>query len=261
MKRKTGYSVTFAATTFALFVACTPVRAADIDDKIAASFKQTYVYRTYLKDDAITASVKDGVVILAGTVAQESHKTLAQETALRLPGVTRVENQLTIIPGGAAENSDAWIANKVKLALQFHRNVNATTTYIEVKKGIVTLKGEALSVAQKDLASEYAGDIEGVKEVVNEMTVALTPAPVQTPQTQDDLDDASITAQVMTSLMNHRSTRPVNTRVATRNGEVTLTGIARSEAEKALIAKLAADIQGVVSVKNQMTVDDSTTNK
>ena len=207
MKQQTICGFAIAAVALALCVTSTPVQATDTDAKIASSFKQTYVYRTYLNDDAITAVAKDGVVTLAGTVAQASHKTLAQETALRLPGVTRVDNQLTVPAGGVVENSDAWVANQVKLALQFHRTVNATATFIKVKDGIVTLTGEALSATQKGLAAEYAADIGGVRGVRNEMTVATAPQTAERPganlqpvdRPDGNLDDASISCLLYTS--------------------------------------------------------------
>ena len=251
MKRKAMYPLAFAA---AMFVTSTPVRASETDERIESSFKQTYVYKTYLKDDAIRAEAKEGVVTLTGTVAEESHKALAQQTVANLPGVTRVDNQLAIEAGVTAGNADTWIGRKVKLALQFHRNVNGGRIGVEVKDGIVTLTGEALSVDQKELTAKYAEDIEGVKEVRNEMTVAATPEKVEgTAGTR--LDDPSVTAQVMTAVMTHRSTKSINLRVATLNGEVTLTGIARSEAEKSMIAEFVGNVRGVASVKNQMTVE------
>lgn len=54
--------------------------------------------------------------------------------------------------------------------------------------------------------------------------------------------------------MPHRSTRSVITRVATRNGEVTLTGITMNDAQNGMIVKIIADIRGVINVNNQMTV-------
>ena len=255
----TGQTTILVAVS-ALLLAGAPLRASQTDDRIESSAKKSYVFQHYLTDDSIKIESQNGVVTLTGTVAEGSHIGLARDTVSGLPDVKSVDNLLTVKGEAPAEHSDTWIALKVKTALVFHRNVRATKTDVNVKDGIVTLSGEASSTAQKELTAEYAKDVDNVKEVKNEMTVAKNPdKPDQT--IGDMIDDASITAQVMTSLMNHRSTRPVNTRVATRNGEVTLTGIARSEAEKALIAKLAADIQGVVSVKNQMTVDDSTTNK
>jgi len=68
-----------------MFVTGTPLRASEDDARIAASFRQTYVYQTYLKQDTIRVEAKDGVVTLTGTVADDSHKALAQETVARLP--------------------------------------------------------------------------------------------------------------------------------------------------------------------------------
>ena len=140
------------------------------------------------------------------------------------------------------------------MALLFHRNVNASGTEVDVKDGIVTLKGEATSIAQRDLTSEYAKDIDGVKSVKNEMTIAV--APTATDRTEGEkMDDASITAQVKSALATHHSTSSIKIKVVTVNGEVTLTGITKNDAEKSLVSKLVSDIQGVTSVQNQMTIE------
>jgi len=255
MKQKSMVPMAFAVATAAMILTGSPLRASENDDKIESSFKKSYVYQTFLKNDSVKTEAKEGVVTLTGTVSEESHKALAQETAAGLPGVTRVDNQLATKAEAAAENADIWIGRKVNLTLLFHRNVNAGKTVIEVKNGIVTLKGEASSTAQKELTTEYANDIEGVKTVNNEMTVAATPEPAER-TASEKVDDASITAQVKTALSNHRSTSSVKTKVETREGEVTLTGIAKNAAEKALVSKLVDNIQGVVRVKNEMTVAD-----
>lgn len=252
MRRTAMYPLAFAVA--AVFATSTPLRASDSDDRIESSFKKTYVYSTYLKDDAVKAQAKDGVVTLTGTVALESHKALAQETAASLPGVTRVDNQLATKAEVAAGNADTWAGRKVMLALLFHRNVNAHKTTVDVKDGVVTLKGEASSMAQKELTAEYAKDIEGVTAVKNEMTVAAAPEKAER-TAGEKIDDASVTAQVRMALLTHRSTSATKTKVETRDGEVTLTGIATNAAEKSLVTKLVGDVQGVTGVKNQMTVE------
>jgi len=129
-------------------------------------------------------------------------------------------------------------------------------TEVNTKGGIVTLKGDADNQAQKDLTTEYAKDIDGVKDVKNEMTVSKTLK--KTHDTVDEkIDDASITAQVKMSLLFHRSTSAINTKVETNNGVVTLSGKARNAAEKDLVTKLVNDVTGVKSVKNQMTIEES----
>ena len=87
------------------------------------------------------------------------------------------------------------------------------------------------------------------------MTVAAVPQPAERTPGQK-MDDASVTAQVKMALQTHRSTSALKTKVETREGEVTLTGIAKNAAEKSLVTKLVSDIQGVSSVKNQMTVEE-----
>jgi osmotically-inducible protein OsmY len=164
-----------------------------------------------------------------------------------------VDNQLKVSGEQPAEHSDAWITTKVKTALLFHRHVSATGTTVYTKDGVVTLQGEASSLAQKELTTEYARDIDNVKEVKNEMTIAKTPA---TPKETigDKIDDASITAQVKSSLLSHHSTSAMHTGVSTTDGVVTLSGVAKNDAEKSLVTKLVTDINGVTSVINNMTI-------
>jgi len=251
MKSTYPFALLIAAGT--LIVSSPPVRASDTDARIESSAKKSYVFKTYLKGDSIKTESKDGAVILTGTVAEASHKSLAGNTVESLPGVKSVDNQLKIKGVSPAEHSDGWLVTKVKSSLLFHRHVSATGTDVFVKDGIVSLRGEASSLAQKDLTTEYAKDVEGVKEVKNEMTVAKAPAkPDET--MGEKIDDASITAQVKSSLMSHRSTSALKTKVETTDGVVTVSGIAKNDAEKTLVTKLVADINGVVSVINNMTI-------
>jgi osmotically-inducible protein OsmY len=239
----------------ALLMIDVPAYASKTDDRIESSAKKSYVFKTYLKDEDIKIQSKDGVVSLTGTVSGESHKSLAQETVASLPGVKSVDNRLEIKGERPAEKSDAWITTKVKTILLFHQNVSGMTE-VNTTDGIVTLKGEATSQAQKDLTTEYAKDIEGVKDVKNEMTISKTSK--KTPRTTGDkIDDASITAQVKMTLLYHRSTSALNTSVTTKRGVVTLSGKAKNAAERDLAAKFAKDVNGVKSVKNQMTIEAS----
>jgi len=247
------FPLTLAAVVSTMLITSTQARAADTDSRIESSAAKSYTFKTTLKDDSIKVDSKDGVVILTGTVANASDKSLAENTVASLPGVQRVNNQLVVSGEQPAEHSDAWITTKVKTALLFHRNVSATGTSVYTKDGVVTLQGEASSMAQKELTTEYAKDIDNVKSVNNEMTIATTPATAGE-TTGDKIDDASITAEVRSSLLSHRSTSALHTGVTTTDGVVTLTGVAKNDAEKSLVTKLATDINGVTSVINNMTV-------
>jgi osmotically-inducible protein OsmY len=255
---KTNYHRMFMAAAIALLASGTPLLASETDGRIESAFKESYVSQTYLKGDAVKAESKEGVVTLSGTVNDASHKGLAEETAANLPGVKSVDNRLELKAEYPAEQTNEWLAMKIKAALLFHRNVSMVNTQVNVEEGIVTLRGEVASEAEKELTAEYA-DVEGVKEVKNEMTVAKEPKkePKKEGQTmQEKIDDASITAQVKTALLFHRGTSAIKTSVSTKEGIVTLSGKAKNAAERDLAKKLVDDIHGVNSVVNDMTLEE-----
>ena len=251
---KAVLSISGIVAAVALLAFSVPVHAEKMDSRIESSARQSFVFKTYLKDDDIKIDSRDGAVSLTGIVAENFHKSLAQETVAGLPGVKSVDNRLEVKGAPPTANSDAWLRDKVKVALLFHRSVSAVKTEVDVKDGSVTLRGEAASQAQKELTTEYAGDVEGVKGVNNEMTVAKISK--KTARTMGEkIDDASISAQVNMTLLNHRSTSVLNTTVKTKRGVVTVGGKARNAAEKDLVTKLVTDINGVKGVTNRMTIE------
>jgi hyperosmotically inducible protein len=213
--RKSIYLLTLTVAMVAFVLINVSLYASMTDDRIEASAKQSYVFRS-----------------------------LAQETVASLPGVKSGDNKLTVKGEAAAAYSDAWLITKVKFTLLLYKNVSATGTEVLAKDGTITLRGEAASTAQKDLTTEYAKDVDGVKDVKNEMIVSLD-------------DDASNTGLVKTTLPYHRSTSALKTTVETNEGVVMLKGEAKNAVEKDLAAKLVNDVHGVKSVKNQMPIEDS----
>jgi osmotically-inducible protein OsmY len=251
---KALHSITIIAAAVALMAFSLPALASNTDSRIESTAKQSYVFKTYLQSDDIKIRSSDGAVTLTGIVSENFHKSLAQETVAGLPGVKSVDNRLEIKGAAPTTNSDAWLRDKVKVALLFHRSVSSAKTEVDVKDGIVTLHGDAATLAQKELTSEYAKDIDGVRDVKNEITVAGSPK--KTPRTVGEkIDDASITAQVKMTLLNHRSTSVLNTTVKTKRGVVTVGGKAENAAVTYLVTKLVSDIHGVKSVTNRMIIE------
>ena len=231
------------------------LRASEPDTRIESSFRKSYVFKTYLKDGAITATSENGAVTLTGTVTEEFHKSLAQDTVESLPGVLTVDNRLVFTGETPIKHSDQWIGMKVEAVLIFHRNLNALDTDVSVKEGVVSLRGEASTLAQKELTAEYARDVEGVKGLRNEMTVDAIPH-----QPSDlkrvEIDDASVTAQVKSSLRAHYSTSALKVEIITMDGVVTVGGYATNTGQKMLVSKLVEDINGVTRVINNMTIEE-----
>jgi osmotically-inducible protein OsmY len=219
------------------------------DRKIETAAEASYNYRTVLEDH-VRVKAADGVVTLSGVVQDKNEKALAQDTVENLPGVTRVQNDIQVTPK-YPENSDAWIAFQIRSRLLVKGGVSATGTTVAVQDGAVTLSGKADNLAQKELTEIYAKEIEGVKAVKNDLVLKDQIAQETIGET---IDDASITTQVKYALLRHQATHTLKTKVVTNDGRIVITGEATSNAEKALVTKLAGDVRGAKSVSNGMTI-------
>ncbi|MDX2112062.1 MAG: BON domain-containing protein [Verrucomicrobiota bacterium] len=219
------------------------------DRKIEDSARASYNYRVIL-DDQVKVSARDGVVTLSGTVMDNDDRNLAVDTAESLPSVVRVNNQIKV-ESKYPEHSDSWMAFKIRGRLLVKAHVSAADTKVSVNEGHVTLTGVANSLEQKELTTEYAKDVTGVKSVTNDMTIKDKP---DTYTVAESMDDVSISSQVRYALLSHSSTSMLKTKVTSNNGIVSISGVAKSDTEKALVTKLASNVRGVQSVTNDMTV-------
>ena len=130
----------------------------------------------------------------------------------------------TSVTSCKSKTSDADVKTTIDQAIA--ANANLSGTYVDVKDGVATLTGEVKDDAAKASAETVAKETKGVKSVVNNLTVAPPPAPVQINA------DEPLKASVDSTLKAYPSV------VATiNNGVVTLTGeIKRANLQKLMIA-------------------------
>jgi hyperosmotically inducible protein len=247
--------------------------ASETDENLEASVRGAYVFRTLLAEEGISMEVSNGMVTLRGNVGIPLQRELAEEAVAALPGVKSIDNQIVVKPAGP-EAAEGLLALRVKTILGMHRSGRAHAARVEVKGGVVTLRGEAVDEGERALVAAQAADVEGVGEVKNELGVASPKAaeaaaakvgngrPAVAPgqaEPAGEVDDASVAAQVRLALRAHRSTRSLKPGVEARDGVVTLTGHVRDAAEKEHVSWLCSDILGVVKVENKMTPEPETT--
>jgi hyperosmotically inducible periplasmic protein len=255
-------SFALLASTSALFGLNPALHASTNDDAIVKAAVDSYVFRKFLRDDHITTSALQGDVTLTGTVADASRKSLAEDTISHLPGVGQVINDLEIQPHPTDGNLDTRITLQVETLFMLHRKLSATKARVVSVNGVATLTGEATSQIQKELATEYTQDVEGVTDVQNHLTIVPeTGSPVSGVADAEKVDDPSVTAQVTTALAVHRSTSTIGVSVQTKDGVVTLGGLAKNEAERNLVTRLSQDINGVVHIINEMTIPVTATSQ
>ncbi|GGI15774.1 MAG: BON domain-containing protein [Oxalicibacterium faecigallinarum] len=67
---------------------------------------------------------------------------------------------------------DAMLTTKVKTALLADSDVKGLAINVDTSQGVVSLNGEVKNQAQVDRAAKLAGEVEGVKSVLNNLTIA-----------------------------------------------------------------------------------------
>ena len=129
--------------------------------------------------------------------------------------------------------------------LTFDPDVDAAHITVENQDGDVVLAGTVPSYPQYLQATAVARRVAGVTDVHNRLEVALPPG--------DRRDDSRLTVMANDALTLDR-TVAVGVEATAKNGDVTLTGSVRHDAERAEAEALIAGLTGVRSVTNDIGV-------
>jgi osmotically-inducible protein OsmY len=158
---------------------------------------------------------------------------------------------------------DATITASVKAKLLADERTQGFDVNVDTAKGVVTLTGGADSSAAKDAAQELAGNVEGVIEIKNELTVAMSGSEARQDantatasgevreamdEAGDGIDDAWITSKVKTQLLADTDVKGTQITVETKGNMVTLAGTADTAAARAKAIEIATATKGVIHV-------------
>jgi hyperosmotically inducible protein len=180
-------AVTIASGSMsAAFAGSTPPAAAQmtadaIQDRIDHRLESSATLHKY----SLHVKVASGVATLTGDVATAAQKAEAERLA-KVDGITRVDNQIKIDPDedkSVADRiknglnktgekiTDAWITTKVKWFFVGEDALKDSDINVDTKDGVVTLKGTVKSSAGKARAEALARNTDGVKRVVDQLTI------------------------------------------------------------------------------------------
>jgi osmotically-inducible protein OsmY len=199
-----------------------------------------------LRDDprvdasAIVASVDDGVVTLRGSVKDLAAKRFALDEARKLSGVRAVIDDLSVEPDA---RSDLAISADVVARLWGSPDLGPKRLDVDVKDGVVTLRGTVDSWSEKQEAELLASEVRSVREVRNELAM----------QYESIRPDDEIRSDVVAAIGRdaYLSGLPIDVKV--REGKVTLTGSVGTayQRERAATDAWVANVRGV---KNDLDV-------
>jgi hyperosmotically inducible protein len=186
-------------------VALSAQSTADAKAALADSWITTQIYSKFFVDRDIkarnlTVHTDHGVVALSGAVETAAEHDRAVSTAKSVDGVKQVVDKLSLVPAGKArggasgaasrqaesikehakiaadrvgkEISDTLVTTKVQAMFYLDREVKAADIDVTTHDGVVTLTGTVDNEAVRRKAVADARSTDGVKQVVDKLTVS-----------------------------------------------------------------------------------------
>lgn len=138
--------------------------------------------------------------------------------------------------------------------------LRASDLKVTVDNGKATISGKVEEDVDRDLAKQIALGVNGIKDVDNLIVVEPDYVPVKKSSERsygEIIDDASITAAIKSKLLWSKHTDGLDVNVDTSAGAVKLIGVADTAESKELAGRLAMNTRGVVSVDNQLLINEA----
>ena len=153
--------------TLPLMGACN--NGADPKDRVERDLKSANIADVNVDYDRDTK-----IVHLTGAVDNSADKARAEEIAHKAVGTTgTVANELTVKGADekTADDMDGAIRKELDAKVDNDRNLESRDINFDVNNGVVTIKGQVHSDAEKQRVEELAKSAPGVKEVANGLEI------------------------------------------------------------------------------------------
>jgi osmotically-inducible protein OsmY len=177
-----GPTAEAAETDAAAETECVRTDAAS-DHWLDTRLETAYLFNPHLNMLSIDTEVKNGNVMLAGTVRSDIDRDLAEEIARSLDGVKSVGNALKVRPDAEMSQlsqadsdffqkvRDATTTAQVKTRLIANGNVPAADIDVATEADVVRLTGMVGTDTERQLAEFIARNTSGVASVTNEISL------------------------------------------------------------------------------------------
>jgi hyperosmotically inducible protein len=120
----------------------------------------------------INVDTRNGVVNLFGMVPTAAAKTAAEADARKVSGVTRVINELEVVPKAKqemVEAKDDQLKDQIERKFEDRKDLEGADLKVEVKNGVARLTGTVENESQRLAAAIAARSTPGVRAVHDEL--------------------------------------------------------------------------------------------
>ena len=145
-------------------------------DRIREDVRRQLLWQSDIESSDIQVDVEDSVVTLSGRVETRLERLEAENAAKAVHGVTRVKNEIEVIP--KCVRTDREIQGDIDASLSRRACVLEELPRVLVVNGIVTLRGNVRWNFQRDSASRVADAVPGVRQVNNLIRVIPNQSPI-----------------------------------------------------------------------------------
>lgn len=190
----------------------------------------------------IGVEVNNGIVTLSGHVDNFGDKWSAEKAVQKVCGVKALAVEIDVVLPDSSIRSDTDIARTVENVLEWAINWPKNPVKVMVEDGWITLTGELQYEFQKKMAMTAVRHILGVKGVSNQIAVKQSPTP------------SSIKSDIEAAFKRRALTDAQEIMVSVKGGEVTLTGVVQSWAERDMVSDSVWNTSGVTSVNDNISL-------
>ena len=193
----------------------------------------------------LMAAMIGSALISGSALADESVSQKASQTADSAG--SKIESSMKKVDGYM---DDSGITAKAKAALVDDDAIKSTDISVKTHSGVVTLSGFVTSQDQAEKAVAVVQKIEGVKSVSDKLHVRDS----KSSSVKGYAGDAATTSEIKAKLLADDIVPSRNVKVETTDGVVQLSGHVATQAQSDRAESIAKAIEGVKSVKNDLTV-------
>lgn len=193
----------------------------------------------------LMAAMIGSALISGSALADESVSQKASQTADSAG--SKIDSSMKKVDGFM---DDSGITAKAKAALVDDDAIKSTDISVKTHSGVVTLSGFVTSQDQAEKAVAVVQKIEGVKSVSDKLHVRDS----KSSSVKGYAGDAATTSEIKAKLLADDIVPSRNVKVETTDGVVQLSGHVATQAQSDRAESIAKAIEGVKSVKNDLTV-------